>query len=70
LPTFQARYINVTSVEYAKGSIAAKEPWRLDIVNHAMDESRELEPLAHLNLVKLKVRDGQVKMKPSVAKKV
>ncbi|GAB1309796.1 hypothetical protein MFIFM68171_00006 [Madurella fahalii] len=70
LSTFRARFVQHTSVQYYSNSIAAKEPWNLDIINTEPGRQVNVRTREHLNLLKIQVKNGQLRLKPALANKI
>ena len=68
IPTFRSRFGSHTDVQYYPGSIAAKEPYTLDIINENKDAPVVTQ--AHLNIPRFKIKNGQLALKPSPTKKI
>ena len=68
IPTFRSRFGSHTEVDYYPGSIAAREPHTLDIVNENKDAA--VVTRDHLNLLQHKIKHWQLATKPSFKQKV
>ena len=55
-------------MQYYPGSIAAREPYTLDIINE--DKDAPVVTQAHLNLLQFKIKNGQLALKPSLRQKI
>ncbi len=69
LPTFQHRFGSHTTVRYHADTVAASEPHAVDIVNTSQDpRDVELRTQRHLDLLKVRIKKGQLATSPSFGK--
>ncbi len=67
IPTFRSRFGSHTEVRYYPGSIAAREPYTLDIISE--DKNAPVTTQDHLNLLQHKIKDGRLALKRSYRQK-